>query len=77
MVFMDDSHRAAELAKENQLDVGLHLNFTEPFRGGNYPGQLVENHNRIIRYLRANKYAQLVYNPFLRGAFACSYEAQF
>ena len=76
MVFMEDSKRAAELAKENQLDVGLHLNFTEPFRGGDYPTELGEHHNRIIRYLRGNKYAQLVYNPFLRGAFACSYEAQ-
>jgi predicted glycoside hydrolase/deacetylase ChbG (UPF0249 family) len=77
MVFMEDSQRAAELAKENQLDVGLHLNFTEPFRGKNYPAQLGDHHERIIRYLRANKYAQLVYNPLLRAAFACSYEAQF
>ena len=33
MVFMADSERAAELAKENELDVGLHLNFTERFTG--------------------------------------------
>ena len=31
MVFMEDSERAAELAKENELDVGLHLNFTDEF----------------------------------------------
>jgi len=31
MVLMEDSHRAAELAKEHQLDVGLHLNFTDKF----------------------------------------------
>ena len=31
MVFMEDSERAAELAKENELDVGLHLNFTDKF----------------------------------------------
>ena len=31
MVFMGDSERAAELAKENKLDVGLHLNFTDRF----------------------------------------------
>ena len=39
MVFMEDSERAAELAKENELDVGLHLNFAEPFTGSNHPAE--------------------------------------
>src|SRR5947208_12754056 len=30
-----------------------------------------------MRYLRRSKYAQLVENPFLRGAFSYSYEAQY
>ena len=30
---MADSERAAELAKENELDVGFHLNFTDRFTG--------------------------------------------
>lgn len=77
MVFMADSERAAELAKENDLDVGLHLNFTEPFTGGNYLTELGEQHARTVRYLTGNEYAQLVYNPFLRGAFSYSYEAQY
>ena len=76
MVFMEDSERAAELAKETQLDVGLHLNFAEALTGKNYPAELGEYHGRIIRYLMRNKYAQLLYNPFLRKEFACSYEAQ-
>ena len=76
MIFMEDSKRAAELAKENELDVGLHLNFAEPFTGKNYPGKLGEYHGRIIRYLMGNKYAQLVYNPLLRREFAYSYAAQ-
>ena len=76
MMFMVDSERAAELAKENELDVGLHLNFAEPFTGKNYPGKLGEYHGRIIRYLMGNKYAQLLYNPILRQEFAFSYEAQ-
>ena len=76
MVFMEDSERAAELAKDNKLDVGLHLNFTEPFTGKNHPAKLGVYHGRIIRYLRGNNYAQLVYNPFLRREFAYSYEAQ-
>jgi chitin disaccharide deacetylase len=76
MVFMEDSERAAELAKENDLDVGLHLNFTEPFTGGHYLAELGEQHARTIRYLVGNKYDQLVCNPFLRSAFSYLYEAQ-
>jgi len=76
MVFMEDSERAAELAKENDLDVGLHLNFSEALTGRNYPVELGEYHKRTIRYLMGNKYAQLVYDPFLRREFAFSYEAQ-
>jgi len=76
MMFMEDSERAAELAKENELDVGLHLNFAEPFTGKNHPPKLDQYHGRIVRYLMGNKYAQLVYNPSLRKEFAYSYRAQ-
>jgi chitin disaccharide deacetylase len=76
MVFMEDSERAAELAKENELDVGLHLNFTDKFTTNQYPQTLGNYHNEIVRFLRGNKYSQLLYNPFLRRDFACSYEAQ-
>src|SRR5438445_7602395 len=31
MVFMEDSERAACIAREKGVDVGLHLNFTTPF----------------------------------------------
>jgi chitin disaccharide deacetylase len=77
MVFMADSDRAAKLAKENQVnDIGLHLNFSEDFTDTSCPETLKEHHRRIVRFLRRNKYAQLVYNPFLQEAFACSYHAQ-
>ena len=77
MVFMDDSKRAAKLAKDHQLDdVGLHLNFSEEFTDASCPEALKEHHRRIVRFLRRNKYAQLLYNPLLRKAFACSYRAQ-
>jgi predicted glycoside hydrolase/deacetylase ChbG (UPF0249 family) len=76
MVFMEDSERAAELAKGNELDVGLHLNFAEPFTAKNYPPELDQYHRRTIRYLMGNKYAQLVYNPLLRKEFTYSYRAQ-
>ncbi len=76
MMFMEDSERAAELAKENELDVGLHLNFTEKLTANNYPELLGSYHDRIIRFLTGNRYAQLLYNPFLRKEFAYSYKAQ-
>jgi predicted glycoside hydrolase/deacetylase ChbG (UPF0249 family) len=76
MMFMEDSERAAELAKENDLDVGLHLNFAEPFTGKNRPAELDEYHTRTVRYLMGNKYAQLLYNPLLQKEFARSYAAQ-
>ena len=76
MVFMEDSERAAELAKENEVDVGLHLNFTDKFTTNQYPQTLGNYHNEIVRFLRGNKYSQLLYNPFLRRDFAYSYEAQ-
>jgi chitin disaccharide deacetylase len=76
MVFMEDSERAAGLAKENELDVGLHLNFTDKFTSNQQPRALANYHHKIVRFLRGNKYSQLLYNPFLRKEFVWSYEAQ-
>ncbi len=76
MVFMADSERAAELAKENKLDVGLHLNFAERFTGNRIPETLGNYHDKIVRFLMRNRYSQLLYNPFLRREFSYSYEAQ-
>jgi predicted glycoside hydrolase/deacetylase ChbG (UPF0249 family) len=76
MVFMGDSHRAAALAEEHQLDVGLHLNFTEPFAAKDCPSKLNQHHQKVARYLNLNKYTQLLYNPFLVNDFGYSYASQ-
>ena len=76
LVFMADSERAAELAKENKLDVGLHLNFAERFTGNRIPKTLGNYHDKIVRFLMRNRYSQLLYNPFLRREFSYSCEAQ-
>jgi predicted glycoside hydrolase/deacetylase ChbG (UPF0249 family) len=76
MVFMEDSERAAELASENKMDVGLHLNFSERFTAGNYPEALRDYHQRTVAFLTRNKYAQLIYNPLLQREFSYSYAAQ-
>jgi len=76
MVFMKDSERAAELAKRNNINTGLHLNFTEGFTGNCIPRSLLECHARIVSFLRRGKYSQLLYNPFLRKEFSYSYHVQ-
>jgi predicted glycoside hydrolase/deacetylase ChbG (UPF0249 family)/glycosyltransferase involved in cell wall biosynthesis len=77
MVFMEDSERAAALAMGSGLNVGLHINFTESFTGSNVPQSLRRSHERVCRFLRANKYALVIYNPFLRSAFRDVFAAQF
>jgi chitin disaccharide deacetylase len=76
MVFMEDSERAAALAKERNIDVGLHLNFSEPFSANPGSAILVDSHRKISSFLTRNKYAQLLYNPLLREVFVCSCRAQ-
>src|SRR5687768_12609491 len=66
MVFMEDSERAASLATQADMTVGLHLNLCEPFTGANLPSRLLEYHRHIFRFLRASRYPALLYNPFLR-----------
>jgi chitin disaccharide deacetylase len=76
MVFMADSERAASLARENDVDTGLHLNFSEPFSANPGSATLLDSHRGVSAFLTRNKYSQLIYNPLLRDAFACSCRAQ-
>ncbi len=76
MVFMKDSERAARIARENGVDVGLHINLTEEFTSGEVPAPLGKAHRRIARFLRRSKYALLLYHPGLRDEFRYVYEAQ-
>ena len=76
MVFMEDSERAARLAGEVGIDVGLHVNFTFAFSASNCPRELRQDQDRIRRFLKFNKYSQLVYNPFLRREFRSVFRAQ-
>lgn len=77
MVFMLDSQRAAELALEHGLDVGLHLNFTLRFNGNSKSGKLIECQQRITSFLTSSKYSSLFYNPFLKKDFEYTYNAQY
>jgi hypothetical protein len=76
MVFMEGSETAATLALENQIDTGLHLNFTTPLNASRCPAAVAEAQIRVCRYLRSSKLAQLVYHPGLRSSFDRVFKAQ-
>ena len=76
MVFMEDSERAAKLAKEIGMDVGLHLNFSETFTGDVSPSLFRDYQNQTKGFLKASRYAMVLYNPFLKKQFFNLYHAQ-
>lgn len=76
MTFMADSERAASLAKENQLLVGLHLNLDQKITGLAVSAKLREHHQKTAAYLKARKWNQILYNPFLRNSFDYVFQAQ-
>ncbi len=76
MMFMEDSERAANLAREHEIDCGLHLNFTTPFSAVDCPSRLREHHARIIHYLRKSRLAPAMYHPGLASSFKCVASAQ-
>jgi predicted glycoside hydrolase/deacetylase ChbG (UPF0249 family) len=77
MVFMADSLRAAELAREFGLDVGLHLNFTQRTPGRVDNELFLDYHEQLVRYLALNKFSFLIYNPALRNQFNYVFRAQY
>jgi predicted glycoside hydrolase/deacetylase ChbG (UPF0249 family) len=76
MVFMEDSERAAEVARDHAIDAGLHLNLTEPFTGASVPASLSLPFALISRFLTRSKYSQVIYHPLLRRAFRDVCQAQ-
>jgi len=76
MVFMEDSERAASLALETGLEVGLHLNFTQPFDRDGLGLKLHAHQTRVISYLSKHKFFQILFNPFLSDSFNIVCKAQ-
>jgi predicted glycoside hydrolase/deacetylase ChbG (UPF0249 family) len=76
MVFMEDSERAANLARKNDLSVGLHLNLNESFSGNGVPEEISREHAKVARFLNGNKYSVVFYNPFLRKQFSRDFQVQ-
>lgn len=69
MVFMEDSERAALLAREHGIDAGLHVNFTTPFSTPRCPARLAERQAVLGRYLRRHRLAQVIYRRGLAHDF--------
>jgi chitin disaccharide deacetylase len=76
MVFMEDSERAAALALEQNIDIGLHLNLTETFSGRNVPGRLQEHHAQVACFLLRHRFSQILYHPGLATSFEYLAKAQ-
>jgi len=76
MVFMQDSERAAGIAREQDIDAGLHLNFTTAFSSAKCSTQLVEHQLRIAQCLRRHRLAQALFHPTLMRSFEYAVSAQ-
>jgi len=76
MVFMEDSERAAAIARERGIDVGLHLNLTSAFSAPEVPASLQEHQERISRHLRRSRFAPVVFHPGLVRRFEYVVSAQ-
>lgn len=76
MVFMQDSERSAELARESGVDAGLHLNLTTPFTATGVGAKLVEHQRRVSAYLTCHRLARIVFHPGLARTFDYVVKAQ-
>src|SRR5215469_10621350 len=76
MVFMEDSERAAALALEHGIDVGLHLNLTTSFSAAQVPAQVAYHQKRVAHYLGTHKIARVLFHPGLRASFQYAVSAQ-
>jgi chitin disaccharide deacetylase len=76
MVFMEDSERAAAIARERAIETGLHLNFTTPLSARGAPARLAEHLQRTARHLSRHRLAQTIFHPGLMRSFEYVAEAQ-
>lgn len=75
MVFMEDSERAAAIARSEGTDAGLHLNLTSPFTG-RASARLQEHQQRITKFLWMTRFAQAIFHPGLAPSFCYAVNSQ-
>ena len=76
MVFMEDSDRAAALASQTKLEVGLHINLSMPLSAERVSQKLLDHHKNVLSYLTKYKLAQVIYNPLLADSFSYLFLSQ-
>jgi chitin disaccharide deacetylase len=76
MVFMEDSERAARVARECGVDVGLHLNLTTEFSLPGCSERLVEHQRKVGGYLRRRSLAPIIFRRSLADSFEYLVQAQ-
>jgi hypothetical protein len=76
MVFMEDSERAAMVARERGIESGLHLNLTTPFSSCGCPEELLKRQQQLARFLLRHRLAQVVFHPGLIRSFEYVVAAQ-
>ena len=74
MVFMADSERAAAIALQQCIPVGLHLNFTESLTAPGTDHGFLSEHRAVVASLKRSRYLGL--NPSLRQSFCSVFQAQ-
>ena len=76
MVFMEDSERAAAIARDQNIDAGLHVNLTSTLNARNCSSGLQQDQQKLARFLRASPLCPAIYHPGLARVFASVVEAQ-
>src|SRR3954453_13590156 len=67
MVWMADSERAAAIAAERDLPIGLHVNLNEGFTGHGVPEPVRARQARVVHWFRRFRLRRWVYDPTMRG----------
>lgn len=76
MVFMEDSVRAADLAKQHGVDAALHLNLTAEFSASECSPRLIQEQKKLARILHSGRLAAALYHPKLTASFEYVVRAQ-
>jgi chitin disaccharide deacetylase len=76
MVFMEDSDRAATIARELRIDTGLHLNLTSRFSAPHCPRKLLELQGEVATCLRRHRFSPALFHPSLVKSFEYLVSAQ-
>jgi predicted glycoside hydrolase/deacetylase ChbG (UPF0249 family) len=77
MLFMKDSVRASEMAREHGLPVGLHINFTREFAETGGRTALNYHQKRLVTYFAKSKFIRVIYNPAIRNSIFYSFVSQY